>query len=343
MNFISTFDELNKLYEEATKVVRKKADDLFAVMNGDQQVFAGTKEECENWLKDKTGPNASRFKIVQGADIVVKEALVEAAEEEPEIVEDEIEIIDDEEPVEEVPAEEPVAEEEPKQTIIECSKCGALVIVAEVEVDEESDLVNVKDKCKFCEEKEGYKIVGSVVPYEVVEEEPIEEAFDAFKKPVEWGKLKDTHTLQVVDFKSVKKGDLVISDVVSPDQVEDTDIAEYVAKVTIQGSDVSIKLGGGQGSLDVDATDKCCKVVPNKATKPVEEELAEDEPIEEDIADWYRKTFDRPASISTQQAWEDELNGEMGEISDKRRKHLEKKFQQQRDWEARHPDKEVKY
>ena len=63
------------------------------------------------------------------------------------------------------------------------------------------------------------------------------------------------------------------------------------------------------------------------------------ENLEEDLADWYRKKFDRPASISTQQAWEDELNGEMGEISDKRRKHLERKFAQQRDWEERHPDK----
>ena len=60
--------------------------------------------------------------------------------------------------------------------------------------------------------------------------------------------------------------------------------------------------------------------------------------LEEDLADWYRKKFDKPASISTQQAWEDELNGEMGEISDKRRKHLERKFAQQRDWEARHQD-----
>lgn len=63
------------------------------------------------------------------------------------------------------------------------------------------------------------------------------------------------------------------------------------------------------------------------------------ENLEEDLADWYRKKFDRPASIATQQAWEDELNGEMGEISDKRRKHLERKFAQQRDWEERHPDK----
>jgi hypothetical protein len=63
------------------------------------------------------------------------------------------------------------------------------------------------------------------------------------------------------------------------------------------------------------------------------------EELNEDLADWYRKKFDRPASFNTQQAWEDELNGEMGEISDKRRAHLERKFAQQRDWEARHPDK----
>ena len=64
--------------------------------------------------------------------------------------------------------------------------------------------------------------------------------------------------------------------------------------------------------------------------------------MKEDIADWYRKKFDKPASSATQQAWEDELNGEMGEISDERRKHLERKFAQQRDWEARHRAPAVK-
>jgi hypothetical protein len=73
--------------------------------------------------------------------------------------------------------------------------------------------------------------------------------------------------------------------------------------------------------------------VPTEDTTEEEEEL-----IDEDLADWYRKKFDKPASIATQQAWEDELNGEMGEISDKRRAHLERKFKQQRDWEARHAD-----
>jgi hypothetical protein len=165
MNFISTFDELNKLYEEAPKVVNKRADDLCAVMLDGQQKYTGTREECENWLKDKTGPLASRFKIVQGADVpVIAEALTEAAEDE------EIEIVDN----------EAAAEEEPKQVICECGKCGALVIVdeADIVIDEESDLVNVEDECQFCEEAKGYKIIGVVAPYEVAEETNEEEVIE---------------------------------------------------------------------------------------------------------------------------------------------------------------------
>jgi hypothetical protein len=154
----------------------------------------------------------------------------------------------------------PIEDDEPKQVICECDKCGALVIMdeADIVVDEESDLVNVKDKCKFCEEKEGYKIVGYMIPYEAADEEAsqAEEAADvAIDEPVE-----------------------------AVDEMEDEDL------------------------------------------------------LDEDLADWYRKKFDKPASTATQQSWEDELNGEMGEISDKRRKHLEKKFAQQRDWEKRHAE-----
>lgn len=206
MTFISTFDELNKLYEEVDTKTEKQ-----------------DKKACT-------------------------EELAEAAEDA------EVEV------VEEAPAEEPIAEEEPKQVICECDKCGALVIMdeADIVVDEESDLVNVKDKCKFCEEKEGYKIVGYMIPYEAADEEApqAEEAADvAIDEPVE-----------------------------AVDEMDDEDL------------------------------------------------------LDEDLADWYRKKFDKPASIATQQSWEDELNGEMGEISDKRRKHLEKKFAQQRDWEKRHAE-----
>lgn len=90
---------------------------------------------------------------------------------------DEAEIVEPELPVDDVEIE--IVDDEPKQHVIECNKCGALVIVDEVEVDEESDLVNVKDKCKFCEEKEGYKIIGSIIPYEeaveVAPEDPAED------------------------------------------------------------------------------------------------------------------------------------------------------------------------
>ena len=110
--------------------------------------------------------------ITEACEKEVEESLTEAAEEEA--------VAD-----EEVPAEEAEADEEPKQVIVECSKCGALVIKdeADIEVDEETDLVNVKEECKFCEESEGYKIVGVVAPYEAAEEatvteEPVEDAAD---------------------------------------------------------------------------------------------------------------------------------------------------------------------
>jgi hypothetical protein len=103
------------------------------------------------------------------------ESLNEAAEDE------EIEFA--EEPV--APIEEPAEEVEPRQLILECSKCGAIVIKdeADVVVDEESDLVNVEDECEYCEEKEGYKIIGVVAPYEVAEEVANEEPVD--EEPVE--------------------------------------------------------------------------------------------------------------------------------------------------------------
>lgn len=158
-------------------------------------------------------------------------------------------------------AEIEIVDDEPKQVIIECSKCGALVIIDEsdLEIEEESELVNVDTECKFCEEKDGYTIVGTLLPYEVAE-------INTEEEPV-------------------------------ADEVEDTDTA-----------------------AEDDA------------------EVAEDDIIEEDLADIARKVLDKPASTKTQQRWEAELNGEMGDISDKRRKHLERKFQQQRDWEARHTD-----
>lgn len=123
MNFISTFEELNKLYEEAKQHVKK-----------DKKLEEPTEE------------------------LGMKKTLKEAAEDE------EIEIVDDE-----------VAEEaEPRQMILECDKCGALMIKSEEDIatDEESGLVNVEEDCPFCEETVGYKIIGTMIPYEETEEEP---------------------------------------------------------------------------------------------------------------------------------------------------------------------------
>ena len=129
MNFISTFEELDKLYEEAAPEVNK--------------------EESEEEV------------IEEGCD----KKLTEAADDE------EIEIVEDE-----IPTEEPVVEDAPKQVICECDKCGALVIKdeADIIVDEETDLVNVKDECQFCEEAKGFKIVGVVAPYESVDATEVE-------------------------------------------------------------------------------------------------------------------------------------------------------------------------
>ena len=59
-------------YEE--KVVSKETDKLCSVVfDGEQQMFTGTKDECEKWIKAKKGPNASRFSIKDSAAVNVVE------------------------------------------------------------------------------------------------------------------------------------------------------------------------------------------------------------------------------------------------------------------------------
>lgn len=97
--------------------------------------------------------------------------LYEAEELEQEIAAEESEV-DEEVPAEEVPAEEVAAEETPKQLVLECSKCGAIIMKAEEEVviDEATDLANVEDECAACEEAAGYKVLGELLPYAAAEE-----------------------------------------------------------------------------------------------------------------------------------------------------------------------------
>ena len=206
MNFISTFDELSKLYEEVDQEEIDEACGKKELTEADSKSFKnpevdkilarlgkiadanGTKIGLDN-MKDQTDLikkqcSDAEIKLLRHAELadgtvvnLLSEELTEAADED-----EEIEIVDDEmvdeAPMDVVPVEEPaeeLAEEEPKQFILECSKCGALVIKDETDIveDEESDLVNVEDECKFCEETKGYKIIGTLLPYEASEEEEV--------------------------------------------------------------------------------------------------------------------------------------------------------------------------
>lgn len=211
MNFNSVFEELNKLYEskEPAKKVELKEEkplkeatiymtkakmaqldkavedaqkevakynipmkrnsagesepDFEAVPENQREAAKAAHDKYQKALAARPSRSQNIIKYTDEMD----ESLTEAAEDE------EIEFA--EEPV--APIEEPAEEMEPRQLILECSKCGAIVIKdeADVVVDEESDLVNVEDECEYCEEKEGYKIIGVVAPYEATEEAPVEE------------------------------------------------------------------------------------------------------------------------------------------------------------------------
>ena len=86
--------------------------------------------------------------------------LYEADELEQEVAAEESEV------AEEAP-EEVAVEETPKQLVLECSKCGAIIVKAEedVVIDEATDLANVEDECATCEEAAGYKVLGELLPY----------------------------------------------------------------------------------------------------------------------------------------------------------------------------------
>jgi hypothetical protein len=167
MNFQSILEELDRLYEELpakeTEQEKESESNVEAVEQEDVEV---TTEACAK-------------------------SLTEADDEE--VVIDDEPIVDDEAEAGAEADEQPV--EEAASLILECSKCGALVIKAEsdVTVDDETDLANITDECQFCEEAAGYTIVGAVAPYESTAEADAEEAsdegeiieegiFDKFKK-----------------------------------------------------------------------------------------------------------------------------------------------------------------
>lgn len=121
----------------------------------------------------------------EGLESEAKEELTEEVMSEPASVETEAKPAEEAltEDSEEIPADEEI--EEPRQLILACDKCGALVIKAEADIaiDEATDLVNVEETCQYCEEAAGYTISGVLAPYTTDVEEALKEGiFDKFKK-----------------------------------------------------------------------------------------------------------------------------------------------------------------
>jgi hypothetical protein len=115
-------------------------------------------------------------------------------EDEADVVNDEDEVIEieDDEADGEVDStdaqEEPVAEEdsaadeEPVQLVLKCANCGALTLKAEVdvEVDEKSDLANIKEECQYCDEADGYEVLGMLGVYANASEDALDEGIFGF-------------------------------------------------------------------------------------------------------------------------------------------------------------------
>jgi rubrerythrin len=221
-NFISTFDELSKLYDtdaqlnesvetltegkildslkkvatrlgaDAATIVRAFAE----LLPGDKAYEAAVNAENKAVLKALQSGNERVLNTLTIDDIEElkkdiedytksKQATNESCEKSlEEDTDDVIEIEDDEITEEEPVQEEPIADE-PKRVVLECSKCGALVIKdeADIVVVEDSDLVNVEDACEYCEEAAGYKTIGTVIPFEsetdaVDEDDAVEESVE---------------------------------------------------------------------------------------------------------------------------------------------------------------------
>ncbi len=135
MNFQTILEELDRLYEAKEK-------------NHEVQV-----EETE--VDEGLSPNPAKAlsALTSSFDAKETEALEEDADTE----------------VEEAEVEE--AEDE-AQLVVECANCGGINIISEADivVDEATDLANIEDVCKYCEEAKGYKILGALSAYGEVEE-----------------------------------------------------------------------------------------------------------------------------------------------------------------------------
>lgn len=162
MNFQTTLEELDKLYErepvhEDVNTMTENtgsANYCWAVIDEHGEYVcaypANRKGLADAAARDMFKATVKKVPFMESlAEDVNEDTVEEPTEEEVEVVEDdeEIEVVDE-------------------QLVLECSKCGCLVIKEEsdVTVDEEAGVANVDEPCAFCEASEGYHIIGTFTP-----------------------------------------------------------------------------------------------------------------------------------------------------------------------------------
>lgn len=233
--------------------------------------------------------------------------------------------------------------------IIQCPQCMTLFYKNEEDIEkseETPEVVNINELCQHCGNASGYTLIGKVGGIEADEAEN----FDTEEMAEEENELNldfPEEGTEEVDAEGVGEG----ADEMSEDEFDlDLDLeSEEEEEVEEEEEETNESLHNSELLKKIEK-DNELKTEINSEHLTLNEEITEEEqveqptdtpaevPVEEDIGRVYRKVFDKPASADVQQSWEDELNGEMGEISPARRADLEKNFAQQRDWEARHPE-----
>ena len=248
MNFQTILEELDKLYE-ADEV--KTADSLADEKTADEDTESAVEEGLLGGVSNAVGTAVGSFAGTALANKLTEEDEVEegllgsaagtfvgtvAAN-----------ALTEDEDSEEEPTEEEDAEEQDR-VILECSKCGALVIVdgTDIKVDEETDLVNLEDECAFCEEAAGYTIVGAVAPYEVFEVEDDVEPAEEADKELEEGildkfKKKDNEYGDT----TVLAKDLAVGDYIKDPTDKVSDRFYKIKDIEIDQSNVRVKFDSG--------------------------------------------------------------------------------------------------
>jgi hypothetical protein len=222
------------------------------------------------------------------------------------------------------------------KVIMQCPQCMTLFYKNEEDIEkseETPDVVNINEICQHCGNSSGYTLVGKVGGVDEAEMSNFEGGEEgAAEEGIEDELNLDfpEEGTEEVDAEGTGEAGAAMED-------EELDLNldfEEESEEEEPEEETNESLHTSELLSDMEKKDDLKSDIESEHVTLNEE--FDEESVEEDLADIARKVFDKPASTETQQAWEDELNGEMGEISDKRRAHLEKKFAQQRDWEARH-------